>query len=42
MAGVENLHEVLEGSWKSLNAAETTALVDCCLDLLMDNNFRVS
>ncbi|XP_062147937.1 CLIP-associated protein isoform X2 [Alnus glutinosa] len=42
MAGVERLHEVLEGSRKSLSAAETTALVDCCLDLLKDNNFRVS
>lgn len=42
MAGVERLHEVLEGSRKSLSAAETTALVDCGLDLLKDNNFRVS
>lgn len=42
MAGVERLYELLEASRKSLNSAETTALVDCCLDLLKDNNFRVS
>jgi CLIP-associating protein 1/2 len=42
MAGVECLHEVLEGSRKSLSAAEMTTLVDCCLDLLKDNNFKVS
>jgi CLIP-associating protein 1/2 len=42
MAGVERLHEVLEGSRKSLSVAETTFLVDYCLDLLKDNNFRVS
>ncbi|MQL85358.1 hypothetical protein Taro_017888 [Colocasia esculenta] len=42
MAGVERLHEVLEASRKSLSAADVTSLVDCCLDLLKDNNFRVS
>ncbi|KGN44556.1 CLIP-associated protein isoform X1 [Cucumis sativus] len=42
MAGVERLYELLEASRKSLNSAETTSLVDCCLDLLKDNNFRVS
>lgn len=42
MAGVERLHEVLEGSRKSLTGSEVTSLVDCCLDLLKDNNFRVA
>ncbi|KAB1208773.1 CLIP-associated protein [Morella rubra] len=42
MAGVERLHEVLEASRKSLSSSEVTALVDCCLDLLKDNNFKVS
>ncbi|KAJ4849156.1 hypothetical protein Tsubulata_037620 [Turnera subulata] len=42
MAGVERLHQLLEASRKSLSASETTSLVDCCLDLLKDNNFRVS
>ncbi|KAF5744116.1 CLIP-associated protein [Tripterygium wilfordii] len=42
MAGVERLHQLLEASRKSLSSAETTSLVDCCLDLLKDNNFRVS
>lgn len=42
MAGVERLHEVLEASRKSLSAADVTSLVDCCLDLMKDNNFRVS
>ncbi|KAI4319339.1 hypothetical protein MLD38_032947 [Melastoma candidum] len=42
MAGVERLHHLLESSRKSLTAAETTALVDCCMDLFKDNNFRVS
>ncbi|KAG7983333.1 hypothetical protein I3843_04G100600 [Carya illinoinensis] len=42
MAGVERLHEVLEASRKSLTASETSALVDCCMDLLKDNNFKVS
>ncbi|KAL0435517.1 UNVERIFIED_CONTAM: CLIP-associated protein [Sesamum radiatum] len=42
MAGVERLHELLEASRKSLSPSETAALVDVCLDLLKDNNFRVS
>ncbi|KAK1420589.1 hypothetical protein QVD17_22304 [Tagetes erecta] len=42
MAGVERLHELLEASRKSLSSSEVTCLVDCCLDLLKDNNFRVS
>ncbi|XP_024030060.1 CLIP-associated protein isoform X1 [Morus notabilis] len=42
MAGVERLHQLLEASRKSLTSSEVTALVDCCLDLLKDNNFRVS
>ncbi|KAI4374383.1 hypothetical protein MLD38_012386 [Melastoma candidum] len=42
MAGVERLHELLESSKRSLTAAETTALVDLCLDLFKDSNFRVS
>ncbi|KAM1817915.1 hypothetical protein ACFX12_002139 [Malus domestica] len=37
MTGVECLHQLLEASRKSL-----TSLVDHCLDLLKDNNFRVS
>ncbi|XP_050204614.1 CLIP-associated protein isoform X2 [Mercurialis annua] len=43
MAGVERLYQILESSRKSLSSTETTALVDCCLDLLKDNyNFKVS
>ncbi|OVA02233.1 HEAT [Macleaya cordata] len=42
MAGVERLHQLLEASRKSMSSAEVTSLVDCCLDLLKDNNFRVS
>ncbi|XP_068323019.1 CLIP-associated protein-like isoform X2 [Pyrus communis] len=42
MAGVERLHQLLEASRKSLTSSEVTSLVDCCLDLLKDNNFRVS
>ncbi|XP_042488776.1 CLIP-associated protein-like [Macadamia integrifolia] len=42
MAGVERLYELLEASRKSLSPAEVTSLVDCCLDLLKDNNFKVS
>ncbi|XP_020083722.1 CLIP-associated protein isoform X2 [Ananas comosus] len=42
MAGVERLHELLEVTRKALSAAEVTALVDCCMDLLKDNNFRVA
>ncbi|KAL2470626.1 CLIP-associated protein [Abeliophyllum distichum] len=42
MAGVERLHQLLEASRKSLTSSEVTSLVDVCLDLLKDNNFRVS
>ncbi|KAM7501544.1 hypothetical protein LguiB_000448 [Lonicera macranthoides] len=42
MAGVERLHQLLEASRKTLSSSEVTSLVDCCLDLLKDNNFRVS
>ncbi|KAL3365081.1 hypothetical protein AABB24_010301 [Solanum stoloniferum] len=42
MAGVEHLHQVLEASRKTLSPSEVTSLVDVCLDLLKDNNFRVT
>ena len=42
MAGVEHLYELLEASRKSLTSSEVTSLVDCCLDLLKDGNFKVS
>ncbi|KAK4363653.1 hypothetical protein RND71_018894 [Anisodus tanguticus] len=42
MAGVEHLHQVLEASRKTLSSSEVTSLVNVCLDLLKDNNFRVS
>ncbi|KAH6809970.1 CLIP-associated protein [Perilla frutescens var. frutescens] len=42
MAGVERLHQLLEASRKTLSPSEVTSLVDVCLDLLKDNNFRVS
>ncbi|EPS65715.1 hypothetical protein M569_09065, partial [Genlisea aurea] len=42
MAGVERLHQLLESSRKALSTSEVTSLVDVCLDLLRDNNFRVS
>ncbi|KAL6968088.1 hypothetical protein U1Q18_033891 [Sarracenia purpurea var. burkii] len=42
MAGVERLYQLLEASTRSLSSSEVTSLVDCCLDLLKDNNFRVS
>ncbi|KAF7818501.1 CLIP-associated protein-like [Senna tora] len=42
MAGVERLHQLLEASRRGLTSSEVTSLVDCCLDLLKDNNFRVS
>ncbi|KAK1290925.1 CLIP-associated protein [Acorus calamus] len=41
MAGVERLLELLETWRKPLTSAEVTALVDCCMDLLKDGNFRV-
>ncbi|ONK70885.1 uncharacterized protein A4U43_C04F2530 [Asparagus officinalis] len=42
MAGVERLHQHLESSTKTLSSSEVTSLVDCCTDLMKDNNFRVS
>ncbi|CAN6460516.1 unnamed protein product [Victoria cruziana] len=42
MAGVERLHGYLENCRRSLSSGEITSLVDCCLDLLKDSNFRVS
>ncbi|MED6132989.1 hypothetical protein PIB30_024066 [Stylosanthes scabra] len=42
MAGVERLHQVLESSRKALTSSEVTSLVDSCMDLLKDNNFKVS
>ncbi|KAJ3706355.1 hypothetical protein LUZ61_010060 [Rhynchospora tenuis] len=42
MAGVERLHETLEKSSRALTSSETASLVDCCLDLLKDGNFRVA
>lgn len=42
MAGVERLYHLLEASRKSLSSSEVTSLVDSCIDLLKDNNFRVS
>ncbi|XP_073139604.1 CLIP-associated protein-like isoform X2 [Henckelia pumila] len=42
MAGVERLHQLLEVSSKTYTTSEVTSLVDVCLNLLRDNNFRVS
>lgn len=42
MAGVERLHQLLEASRRPLTSSEVTSLVDTCIDLLKDNNFRVS
>ncbi|KAL5711594.1 hypothetical protein ACHQM5_013862 [Ranunculus cassubicifolius] len=43
MAGVEHLYQILEASRKTMSSTEVTCLVDCCLDLLKDNNnYRVS
>ncbi|KAL7084377.1 hypothetical protein ACP275_14G220300 [Erythranthe tilingii] len=42
MAGVERLHQLLEASRKTMSPPEVTSLVDVCLDLLKDNNFRVA
>ncbi|KAL3517765.1 hypothetical protein ACH5RR_020354 [Cinchona calisaya] len=42
MAAVERLHQLLESSTKILSSSEVTSLVDICLDLLKDNNFKVS
>ncbi|KAM1314226.1 hypothetical protein ACFX2F_018139 [Malus domestica] len=41
-AGVQRPHQLLEASRKSLSSSEVTSLVDYCLDLLKDNNFKVS
>lgn len=42
MARVERLHQFLEATRKSLSPAEVASIVDCCMDLLKDGNFRVS
>ncbi|KAH0451999.1 hypothetical protein IEQ34_019298 [Dendrobium chrysotoxum] len=42
LAAVERLHQSLESSRRSLSAGEVSSLVDCCMDLLRDNNFRVA
>ncbi|KQJ83476.1 CLIP-associated protein isoform X2 [Brachypodium distachyon] len=43
LAGVERLHEALEAAARrGLTSAEVTALVDTCMDLTRDANFRVA
>ncbi|CAI9770617.1 unnamed protein product [Fraxinus pennsylvanica] len=42
MMDVERLHQLLDAWRKSLTSSEVTSLVDACLDILKDNNFRVS
>ncbi|XP_051193751.1 CLIP-associated protein isoform X1 [Lolium perenne] len=43
LAGVERLHEALEAAARrGLTAAEVTSLVDTCMDLTKDANFRVA
>ncbi|GJN27096.1 hypothetical protein PR202_gb15085 [Eleusine coracana subsp. coracana] len=43
LAGVERLHEALDAAARrGLTAAEVTALVDTCMDLTRDANFRVA
>ncbi|XP_006647520.1 CLIP-associated protein-like [Oryza brachyantha] len=43
LAGVERLHEALEAAARrGLTSAEVTALVDTCMDLTKDGNFRVA
>uniref|UniRef100_A0A0D9W6X9 TOG domain-containing protein n=1 Tax=Leersia perrieri TaxID=77586 RepID=A0A0D9W6X9_9ORYZ len=43
LAGVERLHEALDAAARrGLTAAEVTALVDTCMDLIRDANFRVA
>ncbi|KAF8704181.1 hypothetical protein HU200_031676 [Digitaria exilis] len=43
LAGVERLHEALEAAARrGLTAAEVTALVDTCMDLTRDANFRIA
>lgn len=41
-AAVERLHQSLESSRRTLSTSEVSSLVDCCMDLLRDNNFRVA
>ncbi|KAJ1279986.1 hypothetical protein BS78_04G197600 [Paspalum vaginatum] len=42
LAGVERLHEALEAAARrGLSAGEVTSLVDTCMDLCTDANFRV-
>ncbi|PNT69074.1 CLIP-associated protein isoform X2 [Brachypodium distachyon] len=43
LAGVERLHEALEAAARrGLTAVEVTSLVDTCMDLTKDANFRVA
>ena len=42
MAGMERLHQLLEVSRKSLSSFEVTSLINTFIELLKDNNFRVS
>ncbi|TVU29212.1 hypothetical protein EJB05_20770 [Eragrostis curvula] len=43
LAGVERLHEALDAAARrGLTAAEVTSLVDTCMDLTGDGNFRVA
>eukprot|EP00252_Welwitschia_mirabilis_P026200 TRINITY_DN8484_c0_g1_i2.p1 TRINITY_DN8484_c0_g1~~TRINITY_DN8484_c0_g1_i2.p1 ORF type:complete len:1346 (-),score=306.49 TRINITY_DN8484_c0_g1_i2:769-4806(-) len=42
MSGVERLQQLLEHSTKPLNVGEVSSLVNACLLVLKDNNFRVS
>ncbi|CAM0945230.1 unnamed protein product [Alopecurus aequalis] len=43
LAGVERLHEALEAAARrGLTAGEVTSLVDTCMDLTKDANFRVA
>ena len=43
LAGVERLHEALDAAARrGLAAAEVTALVDTCMDLTRDANFRIA
>jgi CLIP-associating protein 1/2 len=43
LAGVERLHEALDAAARrGLTAAEVTELVDTCMDLTRDANFRIA
>jgi len=43
LAGVERLHEALDAAARrGLTGAEVTALVDTCMDLTRDANFRIA